>query len=740
MRRLAIIAGVIFLVIVVAVAIFAATFDVNKYRGTIQSQLEKRLGRPVLLGDMGLSLFPPRFRVQNLAIADDSRFSPDAPFIKAQELDVSVKLLPLLHKQFEIDSLSLQRPSVNLIKNSAGVWNFASLGHPAEMSNTQPGAQQPQQTPPNQPASPAQQPRQPSAEQQFSLGKLTIQDGQISLLDQQQSKSPTLYDHIDLTLTNFAPNEPFTVDAAAHMAGAGTQEVRVQGEGGPLVREQPATTPFHGTLNLKQVGIADFSKFLNSPALAGTDGVLTGQTKIHSDQGKLSVQGETNVLSAKIKGMELGYPIAAQYDLTDDLPVDMITIRSMILKLGPTPLELSGSVNAKPTPAQLALNFKANNVSLAEAAKLLAASGVALSQGTTVTGNASANIEARGAANKPALNGTITASNIQMSGKDIAQPIQIPSATLNLTPSQIQSNSFNMISGGTTLNAQLGVRNYLSPSPVVDATVRAPNAQLPAILSLAKAYGVTALDKVNGAGTMNLDMRAVGPVKSLSKAEIIRALNGSTNLNFNNVKYSGANLSQQLASIAGFLNATSTAQTAQGITNILKMTGDIMVRNGIAQTNNLQAQLDIGTIGTVGTANLENEALNMRVTAVLSQAFSQKVGGPNIGGFMKTALANNQGQLVVPALVTGTFSNPVFAPDVQQLGQMKLKGLIPNMDNPASVAGALQNLLGGAKPPTQGQQQQRAEPQPQQADPLQQVIGIFGKKKQQKPQPPQPPK
>jgi uncharacterized protein involved in outer membrane biogenesis len=709
MRRWAIIAGVIFLVIVVAVVIFAATFDVNKYRGTIQSQLEKRLGRPVVLGEMGLSLFPPRFRVQNLAIADDPRFSPDAPFIKAQELDVSVQLLPLLHKQIEIDSVSLQRPSVNLIKNSAGVWNFASLGHPAQSP-------------------------QPSTDQQFSLGKLTIQDGQISLLDQQQSKTPALYDHIDLTLTNFAPNEPFTIDAAAHMAGAGSQEVRVQGKGGPLVREQPATTPFQGTLDLKQVGIADLSKFLNSPALAGTAGVLTGKTNIHSDQGKLTVQGETNVLNAKIKGMDLGYSIAAKYDLTDDLPADMITVRSMTLKLGATPLEISGTVNAKPTPAQLALNVKANNVSLAEAAKLLAASGVALSQGTIVTGNASVNIEARGAANKPALNGTITASNIQMTGKDIVQPIQIPSVTLNLTPSQIQSNPFTMISGGTTLNAQLGVRNYLSPSPIVDATVRAPNAQLPAILSLAKAYGMTALDKVNGAGTMNLDVHAAGPVKSLSKAEIIRALNGSVNLNFNNVKYSGANLSQQLASIAGFLNANSTAQSAQGITNILKMTGDIIIRNGIAQTNNLQAQLDIGNIGAAGTANLENEALNMRATAVLSQAFSQKVGGQSVGGFMKTALANNQGQLVIPALVTGTFSNPRFAPDVQQLAQMKLKGLIPNMDNPASVAGALQSLLGGAKPPAQGQPQQQTE-QPQQEDPVQQLIGIFGKKKQ-KPQPP----
>jgi len=241
---------------------------------------------------------------------------------------------------------------------------------------------------------------------------------------------------------------------------------------------------------------------------------------------------------------------------------------------------------------------------------------------------------------------------------------------------------------------------------------------------------------VSGAGTMNLNMRAAGPVASLSKAEIIRALNGTINLNFNNVKYSGANLSQQLSSIAGFLNTNSSGQSAQGVTNILKMTGDITVRNGIAQTDNLQAQLDIGTVAAVGTANLENEALNMRLTAVLSQGFSQKVGGQNVGGFMKTALANNQGQLVVPALVTGTFSNPSFAPDVQQLAQMKFKGLIPNLDNPGSVAGTLQNLLGGAKAPAQGQQQQQAEPQPQQKEPLQQLMGMFGKKKQQKPQPP----
>jgi hypothetical protein len=101
---------------------------------------------------------------------------------------------------------------------------------------------------------------------------------------------------------------------------------------------------------------------------------------------------------------------------------------------------------------------------------------------------------------------------------------------------------------------------------------------------------------------------------------------------------------------------------------------------------------------------------------------------------MKTALANPQGELVVPALVTGTFSNPRFSPDVQQLAQMKLKNLVPNINNPASVAGTLQNMLGSPANAAQGQQPSK-EQQPQQ-NPVQQIMGIFGKKKQEQPQPP----
>jgi hypothetical protein len=67
---------------------------------------------------------------------------------------------------------------------------------------------------------------------------------------------------------------------------------------------------------------------------------------------------------------------------------------------------------------------------------------------------------------------------------------------------------------------------------------------------------------------------------------------------------------------------------------------------------------------------------------------------------------------------------------MQQIAQMKLKGMVPNLQNPGSLTGALQGLLGGPKTTpagTQSQTQQQQQQQPQ--NPLDQVIGLFGKKK-----------
>jgi len=288
------------------------------------------------------------------------------------------------------------------------------------------------------------------------------------------------------------------------------------------------------------------------------------------------------------------------------------------------------------------------------------------------------------------------------------------------------------------VHTQFSLRSYASKTPLVDATLKAPQAELPAILAMAKAYGLSGLDKLSGAGTLSLDMHAAGPLQSITSDEIMKALNGNLNLNFNNVRYSGVDIGHQLASIGQFLNSAQSLQKDQGYTNILKMTGNVVLRNGIAQTNNLQALLDVANVGITGNANLVSQALSLDVTAVLSKGFSQQVGGTGIGGYMNTALANNQGEIVIPATVTGTFQHPVFGPNVQKLAQMKLKGLMPSTDNPlGGASGILGNLLGqkNAKPnPGQSSNAQ------QQLNPVNQILDIFGKKKKQNTDQPPPKK
>jgi hypothetical protein len=98
------------------------------------------------------------------------------------------------------------------------------------------------------------------------------------------------------------------------------------------------------------------------------------------------------------------------------------------------------------------------------------------------------------------------------------------------------------------------------------------------------------------------------------------------------------------------------------------------------------------------------------------------MGSAGVGSFMNAALANSQGELVIPAIVTGTFQNPRFAPDVQKIAQMRMKGLMPTSDNPL---GAASSILGGVS----GKKGQPAAGQ--QPNPVDQVMGLFGSKKKQ---------
>lgn len=95
----------------------------NRIAGSIGSALDRR----VAIDNVHLRLLPrPGFDLEGLVIYDDPAFSAE-PMIRAQEVSAAIRLRSLLRGQLEIATLSATEPSVNLVRNSEGRWNLASL-------------------------------------------------------------------------------------------------------------------------------------------------------------------------------------------------------------------------------------------------------------------------------------------------------------------------------------------------------------------------------------------------------------------------------------------------------------------------------------------------------------------------------------------------------------------------------------------------------------------------------------
>ena len=62
---------------------------------------------------------------------------------------------------------------------------------------------------------------------------------------------------------------------------------------------------------------------------------------------------------------------------------------------------------------------------------------------------------------------------------------------------------------------------------------------------------------------------------------------------------------------------------------------------------------------------------------------------------MSTALSNGKGELVIPAVVTGTFDHPRFEPDLGAVAQMKLHNLLPSAANPGALGKSAADVIGG---------------------------------------------
>jgi uncharacterized protein involved in outer membrane biogenesis len=114
MRRALRVLLVIIVVLVVLVLVAPFLIPVNQFRPTIEEKASAALGRKVEVGNLSLSLFTGSLAADNLAIADDPKFS-NSPFLTAKSIKVGVELFPLiLRKDLVITNIVIDNPEVTL--------------------------------------------------------------------------------------------------------------------------------------------------------------------------------------------------------------------------------------------------------------------------------------------------------------------------------------------------------------------------------------------------------------------------------------------------------------------------------------------------------------------------------------------------------------------------------------------------------------------------------------------------
>ncbi len=112
-------AGLLFLAVLAGGGLFFLNHYLNSpgFLNKIRQEAQNRLGFPVRLDSLRVSLFRG-VSLRKLSLASPP--SGGAPLLKAEEIRISYRLLPLLHKKIQINEISLVRPCFDLKMNKRG--------------------------------------------------------------------------------------------------------------------------------------------------------------------------------------------------------------------------------------------------------------------------------------------------------------------------------------------------------------------------------------------------------------------------------------------------------------------------------------------------------------------------------------------------------------------------------------------------------------------------------------------
>jgi AsmA protein len=630
--------AVIALVVVVigALLIIPGFIDVNKYKPELERYVTETTGRPLSVGgDVRLSLFPwAGVSFSGLKLGNPLAFA-EKDFLTVASFDVRVKLLPLLFKQVEVDRLVVQEPRVFLVTNKDGrvSWDFGAK--PAEAKP---------------PAKPDTAPAQAGLPiQSLAIGELSIQDGELMLIDHGKGSRQEV-SRLNLSLKDVSLERPVRVSFSASF---NQKPISAEGRLGPVgANIGQAAVPLEfkadafGQLKLQIKGSVE--NLLAAPlASVGLEAAEFSPRKLAAAIGQpLPPTTDPQVLErmafkagvkADAKGVSVSEGLLALDDstltftldarelskpsLTFDLKLDRINLDRYLPPKTQKPPAGAGTPPADSSPGPAP-----QKTDYTPLRKMVMNGNVAI--------------------------GKLTVSNAKV--EDLRLKIAARDGLIALDPFSIKL--YQGAAAGKT------VVNVKGDSPVTDVQLDLDKVQVHPLLK-----DLADKDFLEGTARTQVALSMTGD----TTARIKKTLNGKGSIDL----IDGAIIGVDLADMARNVKAALGGEVTSGPkprTDFAELLAPFTIENGVFHTTETSLKSPLLRLLAAGKADLVKETLDFKIDPKL------------VGTIKGQGDEKDRSGIGVPIIVSGSFANPSFRPDVESIAKDQLKKAL----SPSGAGGA----------------------------------------------------
>ncbi|MGS2718541.1 AsmA family protein [Eionea flava] len=684
---------IVILLIVVAAITLPQLVNPNDYKRQITDAITQHTGLNASIeGDLSLSVFPWLGVSTGQVVLEQPKVIqasiPDAGnFVDVSAIDIRVKLLPLLSKKVEVDTVLLKQPLIEFVVNKTGKNSLSGLQTATATAETP-------ETTPTDTSSPTAD--TPAAIAAFSIAGVDISNGQLIFDDKQAG---VRYELSDLTIQSgniLEASAPFSISAKA--AGTNIEPIILTLQSDlSLNKDTMAATLSSLNLSVQQsqntadLTLASLDYQHAKSALTVSDLNLSAEAEGYPIE--LSVPSITANLSTAIASIETFSVNSHNLALTGN--IDLKNWNTAPMAIGRIS---SNTFDAQSLLKKLAIDYTPTNASALSALSIetqfnATANGAALQNitanidNTILTGDAAiVNFANPRYSFDLALSSLIVDDYLPVSDKNasnddaaaptaaeaLAAPIvllkdiyangvfradKIVASKLTLTDNIIQVTSTDKrVTITPTVNlykGQLAGTTILergnTPTLLVKNTLT--NVDLGPLLTDAD---VT--DQFSGIATINTDIKVTQTAEKPSSKGTVKVLVKDGTIEGVDIKKVLDDAQNTIDKIRG-KDIQNNADTSEDSTRFAEMTATLLIDNDIITNNDLSMKAPVFRVNGEGSVNTAEQTLDY-LTSIIVVNTNEGQGGED--------LANLKG-FTIPVRFSGALASPKYAIDTKAL-------------------------------------------------------------------------